>query len=131
LLWPRILDDFRQGTLQPRYGQERGTAWDLANPPLPRYGRRLAEALAEENLNRFAETDISIAQNDELLRRLRESPLSRLWLPRRENFFAIDALPVLGSGKLDLKGIKETAKRLSAAILSAAPQTRGQVESQN
>lgn len=33
----------------------------------PRYGRRLAEAVAEENIRWFAETDISVAQDDELL----------------------------------------------------------------
>jgi acyl-[acyl-carrier-protein]-phospholipid O-acyltransferase/long-chain-fatty-acid--[acyl-carrier-protein] ligase len=51
---------------------------------------------------------------EELLRRLRESALPKLWLPRKENFFAVDSLPILGSGKLDLKKIKETAGRLTS-----------------
>jgi radical SAM superfamily enzyme YgiQ (UPF0313 family) len=34
----------------------------------PRYGRQLAEALGCENVKWFAETDISVAQDDELLR---------------------------------------------------------------
>ncbi len=38
-----------------------------------RYGRRLAEALAREHVKWFAETDISIAQNEELLRLLSDS----------------------------------------------------------
>lgn len=37
------------------------------------YGRRLAEAIASENVKWFAETDISVAQDDELLRLLSES----------------------------------------------------------
>jgi hypothetical protein len=45
--------------------------------------------------------------------RLRDSTLPRLWLPRKENFFPVDSLPILGSGKLDLKKVKETAKRLA------------------
>lgn len=52
---------------------------------------------------------------DELLKRVRETALPKLWLPRRENFFPIDTLPMLGSGKLDLKLIKDRAKQLAAA----------------
>ena len=53
---------------------------------------------------------------EELLRRLRETQLPRLWIPRKEGFYRIDALPVLGTGKLDLKRIKDTAKRLVTAV---------------
>jgi acyl-[acyl-carrier-protein]-phospholipid O-acyltransferase/long-chain-fatty-acid--[acyl-carrier-protein] ligase len=53
---------------------------------------------------------------EELLHRLRDSALPKLWLPRKENFFAVDSLPILGSGKLDLKKVKETARRLTGAI---------------
>lgn len=52
---------------------------------------------------------------DELLKRLRDAELPRLWIPKKESFYRIDALPFLGTGKLDLKRIKDTAKRLSAA----------------
>jgi acyl-[acyl-carrier-protein]-phospholipid O-acyltransferase/long-chain-fatty-acid--[acyl-carrier-protein] ligase len=51
---------------------------------------------------------------EELLRRLRETDLPRLWMPRKEGFYRIDALPVLGTGKLDLRRIKDIAKRLAA-----------------
>ena len=37
------------------------------------YGRRLAEAIAHENVKWFAETDLSVAQDDELLSLLAES----------------------------------------------------------
>jgi radical SAM superfamily enzyme YgiQ (UPF0313 family) len=37
------------------------------------YGRQLAEAIAQENVKWFAETDISVAHDHELLRRLAES----------------------------------------------------------
>jgi acyl-[acyl-carrier-protein]-phospholipid O-acyltransferase/long-chain-fatty-acid--[acyl-carrier-protein] ligase len=50
---------------------------------------------------------------DELLKRLRDSGLPKLWVPRRENFFRIPALPLLGSGKLDLKQVKEAARQLA------------------
>ncbi|HET9178907.1 MAG TPA: acyl-[ACP]--phospholipid O-acyltransferase [Terriglobia bacterium] len=52
---------------------------------------------------------------DVLLSRLREQGLPPLWTPRKENFYPIDALPTLGTGKLDLKRIKETAARLAAS----------------
>ena len=50
---------------------------------------------------------------EEWLRRRRDSTLPKLRLPRKENFFAVDSLPILGSGKLDLKNVKETAGRLT------------------
>jgi acyl-[acyl-carrier-protein]-phospholipid O-acyltransferase/long-chain-fatty-acid--[acyl-carrier-protein] ligase len=56
---------------------------------------------------------------DELLVRLRNSSLPKLWLPRKENFFRIDSLPFLGSGKLDLKQVKETAKQLATQPATA------------
>jgi len=52
---------------------------------------------------------------DDLLKRLRDSGLPKLWVPRKENFFPVPSLPFLGSGKLDLKQVRETAKKLSAA----------------
>lgn len=63
---------------------------------------------------------------EELLKRLRDSGLPRLWLPRKENFFRVEALPVLGSGKLDLKQVKETAKRLAAAVPTTPAESLGQ-----
>lgn len=57
---------------------------------------------------------------EELLKRLRDSDLPRLWLPRKENFFFVQALPILGSGKLDLRATKETAKRLASAVPPAS-----------
>jgi len=57
---------------------------------------------------------------DELLARLRNSSLPKLWLPRKENFFRIDSLPFLGSGKLDLRQVKESAKRLATTAGAAA-----------
>jgi acyl-[acyl-carrier-protein]-phospholipid O-acyltransferase / long-chain-fatty-acid--[acyl-carrier-protein] ligase len=53
---------------------------------------------------------------EELLKRMRDSGLPKLWVPRKENFFQVPALPILGSGKLDLKQVKETAQRLSAEV---------------
>jgi acyl-[acyl-carrier-protein]-phospholipid O-acyltransferase/long-chain-fatty-acid--[acyl-carrier-protein] ligase len=39
----------------------------------------------------------------EIIGKLRESGLPNLWIPKPGNFYRIDSLPLLGSGKLDLK----------------------------
>lgn len=57
---------------------------------------------------------------EEWLRRRRDSTLPKLRLPRKENFFAVDSLPILGSGKLDLKNVKATARRLAGAMRGPA-----------
>lgn len=46
---------------------------------------------------------------DELWSKLNQSKLPKLWIPKRENLFWIDALPLLGSGKVDLKKVKALA----------------------
>jgi acyl-[acyl-carrier-protein]-phospholipid O-acyltransferase/long-chain-fatty-acid--[acyl-carrier-protein] ligase len=50
---------------------------------------------------------------EELWERLNHSELPKLWLPKRENLHFIDSLPLLGSGKVDLKKIKAMAQELS------------------
>lgn len=56
---------------------------------------------------------------DALLRRVREAGLPPLWIPRREHFYQVEALPVMGSGKLDLKLVKQTAQKLTAGAMAA------------
>ena len=45
----------------------------------------------------------------EILKELKEQGLPNLWLPSLECFCQVDQIPILGTGKLDLKEIKETA----------------------
>jgi len=47
---------------------------------------------------------------EELWERLNDSDLPKLWIPKRDDLFAIDSLPVLGSGKIDLKAAKSLAQ---------------------
>ena len=51
----------------------------------------------------------------EVWSRLSETSLPKLWLPKRENIYQVDSLPTLGSGKLDLRGVKAKALELSEA----------------
>jgi acyl-[acyl-carrier-protein]-phospholipid O-acyltransferase/long-chain-fatty-acid--[acyl-carrier-protein] ligase len=46
---------------------------------------------------------------EELWRRLAETDLPRLWLPKRENIYQVESLPALGSGKIDLRAAKAVA----------------------
>jgi len=43
------------------------------------------------------------------LERLSKSDLPNLWVPRANQFFRVEKLPVLGTGKLDLRKIRELA----------------------
>ena len=47
------------------------------------------------------------------LAKLAESDLPNLWKPRPDQFFHVDAFPYLGTGKLDLRRIKEIALQRS------------------
>ena len=49
---------------------------------------------------------------DTLRRIMRECDLPNLWKPRNENFLKIKSMPTLGSGKLDVKEIKDIASSL-------------------
>ena len=51
-------------------------------------------------------------QLEELLRKLDDSDLPNLWRPRPTAFHRIDALPVLGSGKMDIGTVKRLAQEL-------------------
>lgn len=46
---------------------------------------------------------------DLVLREFGETGVPNLWIPDRTSFYEVDAIPVLGSGKLDLKQIKTIA----------------------
>jgi acyl-[acyl-carrier-protein]-phospholipid O-acyltransferase / long-chain-fatty-acid--[acyl-carrier-protein] ligase len=48
---------------------------------------------------------------------MNDSDLPKLWIPKRENIHVIDAIPLLGTGKIDLRGVKALAE---AAVLEQA-----------
>jgi len=53
------------------------------------------------------------AQWAEFAAKLPQLDLPNLWKPRADQFFHVDALPMLGTGKLDLRRIRELATQLS------------------
>ena len=46
---------------------------------------------------------------DELIATLSEAGLPNLWLPSADSFLEVEEIPLLGTGKLDLRGVKEMA----------------------
>jgi acyl-[acyl-carrier-protein]-phospholipid O-acyltransferase/long-chain-fatty-acid--[acyl-carrier-protein] ligase len=58
---------------------------------------------------------------DGLLEKLTAAGLPNLWIPRRENIFKVEAIPVLGTGKLDLQGVRGLAQQ-RVAERTAPPQ---------
>jgi acyl-[acyl-carrier-protein]-phospholipid O-acyltransferase/long-chain-fatty-acid--[acyl-carrier-protein] ligase len=65
----------------------------------------------------FTRTDVEPA---ELWRRLSETDLPKLWVPKRENIYRVDCLPTLGTGKADLRGIRRVAEELSGREMKVA-----------
>lgn len=54
------------------------------------------------------------AQKDELLAKLGSSGLPNLWIPRATSFHRVEAIPVLATGKMDIKTVKKLALELDA-----------------
>ena len=46
---------------------------------------------------------------------LNQTDLPKLWVPKREHFFAVDTLPVLGTGKIDLRAARVAALTLATS----------------
>jgi acyl-[acyl-carrier-protein]-phospholipid O-acyltransferase / long-chain-fatty-acid--[acyl-carrier-protein] ligase len=71
--------------------------------PDERRGERLALLFTRED-----------AEPADVWRRLSETDLPKLWVPKRENIYRVESLPTLGTGKADLRGIRATAVDLAA-----------------
>lgn len=69
-----------------------------------RFGERLVvlHTLSDEQLN-------------ELTSKLDQSGLPNLWRPKPDSFFKIEAIPVLGTGKMDIKTVKAKAEEFVKA----------------
>jgi acyl-[acyl-carrier-protein]-phospholipid O-acyltransferase/long-chain-fatty-acid--[acyl-carrier-protein] ligase len=62
-------------------------------------------------------TDRSLAPA-EVWERLCRTDLPRLWLPKREDIRLIDAIPTLGTGKIDLHAVRQLAAGVSQTVTS-------------
>jgi acyl-[acyl-carrier-protein]-phospholipid O-acyltransferase / long-chain-fatty-acid--[acyl-carrier-protein] ligase len=71
--------------------------------PDEKRGERLALLFTREDV-----------ESSEIWRRLSETELPKLWVPKLENIYRVESLPTLGTGKADLRGIRATAVDLAA-----------------
>jgi acyl-[acyl-carrier-protein]-phospholipid O-acyltransferase/long-chain-fatty-acid--[acyl-carrier-protein] ligase len=74
----------------------------VAGVPDPKKGERLVV------LHTLDEAELK-----EVIAKLDASGLPPLWLPRPNQFFHVEEFPRLGTGKLDLRGVRELALKLS------------------
>ncbi|MBF0122170.1 MAG: MFS transporter [Candidatus Omnitrophica bacterium] len=52
---------------------------------------------------------------DAMCESLARKGIPNLWIPKKDSFYRVEAIPVLGTGKTDLKRVKALAQELSAA----------------
>ncbi len=52
----------------------------------------------------------------DIVKKLAESGLPNLWIPRKENFYQVESIPILGTGKLDLKVVKKMAEERAVIL---------------
>jgi acyl-[acyl-carrier-protein]-phospholipid O-acyltransferase/long-chain-fatty-acid--[acyl-carrier-protein] ligase len=52
---------------------------------------------------------------DLVLKKVSSGNLPKLWLPDKANFHKVEGFPLLGTGKIDLQGLKAEARRLEGA----------------
>ena len=50
----------------------------------------------------------------EVWERLSSCGLPKLWIPKREDLHIVDAIPTLGTGKVDLRAVRQVAAERSA-----------------
>lgn len=55
----------------------------------------------------------------QIIKELAQTGIPKLWIPSADSFIQVDHIPILGTGKLDLRGIKELA--LQATCPATAP----------
>ena len=51
----------------------------------------------------------------EVCKLLQQANLPNLWIPYVKDFFQVESIPILGTGKLDLRGVKELAEKVAGS----------------
>jgi acyl-[acyl-carrier-protein]-phospholipid O-acyltransferase/long-chain-fatty-acid--[acyl-carrier-protein] ligase len=64
-------------------------------------------------------TDAELSAQD-AWEQLSRSNLPKLWIPKREDLHVVDAIPTLGTGKVDLRAVRQLAAERSAGAVVAA-----------
>jgi acyl-[acyl-carrier-protein]-phospholipid O-acyltransferase/long-chain-fatty-acid--[acyl-carrier-protein] ligase len=64
---------------------------------------------------------------EDLFHQISETDMPRLWIPKRENLYLVEALPQLGTGKLDLRGVRNLAQELVGQASRPVPCSTPQI----
>ena len=64
----------------------------------------------------YVERDVT---PENLWDQLSQTDLPKLWLPKRENLYAIESIPTLSTGKVDLRKVKAIALEKSSVAKTA------------
>ena len=69
--------------------------------------------------NRDRPPPAELAQLASLWQQLNARGLPNLWVPSERDFYEVGEIPILGTGKLDLKKVKEMALERAKGVLEA------------
>ena len=50
---------------------------------------------------------------EEIWKLLQQTNLPNLWIPNVKDFYQVESIPILGTGKLDLRAVKELAEKVA------------------
>jgi acyl-[acyl-carrier-protein]-phospholipid O-acyltransferase/long-chain-fatty-acid--[acyl-carrier-protein] ligase len=78
------------------------TMFVVAGVPDEKKGERLVV------LHRLAEAELAA-----MFEKFAASDLPNLWKPKADAFYRVEQFPLLGTGKLDLRGVKQLAQNFS------------------
>ena len=99
-----ILEDCRRDGAAP---EDRGSRLGAARrSSMPSSRRSPTRAAASAS---WCSTRKPTCAPEQLWAMLSDSELPKLWIPKRDNIYLIDAMPVLGTGKIDLRAVKTLA----------------------
>jgi acyl-[acyl-carrier-protein]-phospholipid O-acyltransferase/long-chain-fatty-acid--[acyl-carrier-protein] ligase len=70
----------------------------------------------------------SDAEPATMIERLRTAGLPALWIPKKENFYRVEAIPTLGTGKTDLRAVRQLAISLAEKPEPAAESVARTIE---
>jgi acyl-[acyl-carrier-protein]-phospholipid O-acyltransferase/long-chain-fatty-acid--[acyl-carrier-protein] ligase len=86
-------------------GESYGAA--VTSVPDPSKGERIVAFFTDPSL-----------QPQEIWERLCRTDLPKLWLPKREDLHFIESIPVLGTGKVDLRRVRQLANERAVTAVS-------------
>jgi len=89
---------------------------DLLEEPHTCVVTSVPDATKGERLVAF-HTDPALTSQD-VWERVCRTALPRLWLPKREDIHFVDAIPTLGSGKTDLRAVRQLAADYETAPIA-------------